>query len=254
MPLRGLLESEAGEHAHLADLMAAHGGENPRCREVADGIRLWLILQKETQKWDESPAFVDAVASVLEASEGVRETRVIVMEKTFEKPLEGVEAAGNGMKVGRRFFREVSRVDGDEVLRSVSEEIAPGTVLRVGERIRAEYRVWSGENRSFVRLTAPREAALRPVDQLSGYCRFGVSPLRLDGWYMIRMSGYRDVHADVTSYYFDAFPEEDTVISEEFFVTQDGEFSTPAVQIECLYAPHYRANDASPARLKVGER
>lgn len=254
MPLRGLLESEAGEHAHLADLMAAHGGENPRCREVADGIRLWLMLQKETQKWDESPAFVDAVASVLEASEGVRETRVIVMEKAFEKPLEGVEAAGNGMKVGRRFFREVSRVDGDGVLRSVSEEIAPGTVLRVGERIRAEYRVWSGENRSFVRLTAPREAALRPVDQLSGYCRFGVSPLRLDGWYMIRMSGYRDVHADVTSYYFDAFPEEDTVISEEFFVTQDGEFSTPAVQIECLYAPHYRANDASPARLKVGER
>ncbi|MGN0195986.1 MAG: MG2 domain-containing protein [Candidatus Cryptobacteroides sp.] len=254
MPLRGLLESEAGEHAHLADLMAAHGGENPRCREVADGIRLWLMLQKETQKWDESSAFVDAIASVLEASGGVRETRVIVMEKAFEKPLEGVEAAGNGMKIGRRFFREVSRVDGDGVLGSVSEEIAPGTVLRVGERIRAEYRVWSGENRSFVRLTAPREASLRPVDQLSGYCRFGVSPLRLDGWYMIRMSGYRDVRSDVTSYYFDAFPEEDTVISEEFFVTQEGEFSAPAVQIECLYAPHYRANDASPARMRVGEQ
>ena len=41
---------------------------------------------------------------------------------------------------------------------------------------------------------------------------------------------------------FDSYPEENTVISEEFFVTQAGMFSAPVPVIESLYAPHYRAN------------
>lgn len=318
MPFRGLLESEARDHAMLADLMAAHGGENARCAGVADGIRLWLMVQKETQKWEQTPAFVDAVASVLEASEAVKGASVIVLSKSYEKPLSGVKAAGNGMTVERRFFRQVvgaadggadggaygvdgggaadrlahggvaegsvgGRTDGGDaeggltggmaaggfaggagVDRGVvdgaaggrakvsEEEILPGTMLNVGDKIRVEYRIWSGENRSFVRLTAPHEASLRPVEQLSGYYGWGVSPLRFGGWYMLRMSGYRDVRSAQTYYYFDSFPEEKTVISEEFFVTQAGEFSAPVVQIESLYAPHYRANAASSANLKSG--
>ncbi|MBR3075080.1 MAG: hypothetical protein IKH11_04920 [Bacteroidales bacterium] len=49
--------------------------------------------------------------------------------------------------------------------------------------------------------------------------------------------------ADKTEYWFDSYPEENTVINEEFFVTQEGSFQTPAIEIESLYAPHYRAND-----------
>lgn len=312
MPFRGLLESEARDHAMLADLMAAHGGEDARCAGVADGIRLWLMVQKETQKWEQTPAFVDAVASVLEASDKVMGASVIVLSKSYEKPLSGVKASGNGMTVERRFFRQVvgaadggdgsdggaagsdgrwadggdaggsdgrrvdggdadgsdgsrtgggdadgsagSRVDGSAGGRAkvFEEEIQPGTMLNVGDRIRVEYRIWNEENRSFVRLTAPHEASLRPVEQLSGYYGWGVSPLRMGGWYMLRMSGYRDVRSTCTYYYFDSFPEEKTVISEEFFVTHAGEFSAPVVQIESLYAPHYRANAASSAKLKSG--
>lgn len=259
MPFRGLLESEARDHAMLADLMAAHGEEDARCAEVADGVRLWLMVQKETQKWEQTPAFVDAVASVLEASEAVKGASVIVLSKSYEKPLSGVKAAGNGMTVERRFFRQVvATVDGgaegsvDGRAKVTEEEIQPGTMLNVGDKIRVEYRIWNEENRSFVRLTAPREASLRPVEQLSGYYGWGVSPLRFGGWYMLRMSGYRDVRSAQTYYYFDSFPEEKTVISEEFFVTQAGEFSAPVVQIESLYAPHYRANAASLANLKSG--
>lgn len=259
MPFRGLLESEARDHAMLADLMAAHGEEDARCAEVADGVRLWLMVQKETQKWEQTPAFVDAVASVLEASEAVKGASVIVLSKSYEKPLSGVKAAGNGMTVERRFFRQVvATVDGgadgsvDGWAKVSEEEIQPGTMLNVGDKIRVEYRIWNEENRSFVRLTAPREASLRPVEQLSGYYGWGVSPLRFGGWYMLRMSGYRDVRSAQTYYYFDSFPEEKTVISEEFFVTQAGEFSAPVVQIESLYAPHYRANAASLANLKSG--
>ena len=48
---------------------------------------------------------------------------------------------------------------------------------------------------------------------------------------------------EATEYWFDVYPEENTTITEEFFVTQKGVFQTPAVVIESLYAPHYRAND-----------
>ena len=49
--------------------------------------------------------------------------------------------------------------------------------------------------------------------------------------------------ADRTLYWIDVFPEEKTALEEVLFVTQEGTFTTPAAELECLYAPHYRAND-----------
>lgn len=257
MPFRGLLESEARDHAMLADLMAAHASDNARCGAVADGIRIWLMVQKETQKWDETPAFVDAIASILAGSESVQSTSVIVMTKSFYKPSDGIKASGNGFSVTSRFFRRkavpgTEKASGDAAARDrmVEEEIVPGTELNVGDKVRVEYRIHSEENRSFVRLKAPREASLRPVNQLSGHYGWGVTPLRVRG-YFFGASGYRDVRSTYTSYYFDSFPEEETVISEDFFVTQEGTFHAPVVEIESLYSPHYRANSESRAALTV---
>ena len=49
----------------------------------------------------------------------------------------------------------------------------------------------------------------------------------------------------------DYCPEEKTTVTEEFFVTQEGVFQTPVTEVECLYAPHYRANDSGSAPLTV---
>ena len=106
----------------------------------------------------------------------------------------------------------------------------------------AEYVVHNDENRSFVKLSAPREAAFRPANQFSGRYGWWLSPLRIADWYSFTPQGYRNVKSALTEYYFDSYPEENTVISEEFFVTQTGTFSAPVVTIESLYAPHYRAN------------
>ena len=230
MPFRGLLESEAYAHALLCNLLADHP-------EVADGIRIWLMLQKETQQWDESPAFVDAIAAVLAGSKEVQSTCVLIKELTYEKPFADIRAAGNGFTIERAFQRSVT-VDG----KVKWEDLQPGTVLTRGETIRCEYRIWNGENRSHVRLSAPREATLRPARQLSGRDGWGLRPIRLNNWYSLRPSGYREVKADRTIWWFDVYPEEKTTIAEEFFVTQTGVFAAPVVEIESLYAPHYRAN------------
>ena len=213
MPWRGLLESEAYTHALLCDLVTP---------EVADGIRLWLMLQKETQKWDATPEFVDAITAILDGSEAVLSTRVLALSATYSAPLESVKAAGNGFTVNRKFFRD-------------GVEIKPGEEVKVGDRITVKYEIWNAENRSFVKLTAGREASLAPVNQLSG----------LNGW-----TGYRNVKASTTEYYFSTYPEEKTTVTEDFFVVRAGTFVAPVTVIESLYAPHYRANSGYRAPLR----
>lgn len=223
MPWRGLLESEAYAHALLCNLL---GGDS---QKVADGIRLWLMLQKETQKWDQDPAFVDAIDAILRGSQSVLDTRVLTLSATYEAPFKSIKAAGNGFTIERKFYRTV-------VGSSEPVEIKPGDPVSVGDKISVEYRIWNGENRSFVKLTAGREAALRPVQQLSG----------LSGWTL-----YRNVKAECTEYFWEVCPEEKTTVTEEFYVTQAGSFTAPVMVIESLYAPHYRANSAFRGVLDV---
>lgn len=241
MPFRGLLESEAYAHSMLCDLLADYAPH------IADGIRLWLMLQKETQHWDAEPAFVDAVNSVMNGSSEIKSTSVVMLTKTYNKPFAEIAASGNGFTLQRRFFRE-SASDSGKVEKM---ELAEGEMLDVGDKVIAEYRIHNDENRSFIRLTVPREAAFRPVDQLSGYYGWRMAPLRVNDWYSVAPQGYRNVKADRTEYMFDSYPEENTVISEAFFVTQAGEFTAPVPVIESLYAPHYRANDAFRGTVKV---
>ena len=248
MPWRGLLETEADAHALLCGLM------DPYAPAISDGIRLWLMLQKETQKWDESPAFVDAITAILDGSDAVLATSILSYSATYEKPFADIKAAGNGFTIVRKFFREKTEEkvyddrSGENDKVTVREEIAPGTPVAVGDKIIAEYHIWNQENRSFVKVDAFREAALRPVQQLSGHTGWG-------WWNHRRLTftpqGYRNVKADRTEYYFDSFPEENTTLTEEFFVTQAGTFTAPVITVESLYAPHYRANDAFHGVLAV---
>jgi hypothetical protein len=214
MPYRGLLESEAYAHALLCQLLQA---DSP---VITDGIRLWLMLQKETQKWDTEPAFIDAITAILDGSEAVLNTRVLALSATYEALFENIQASGNGFTVERNFYK----------LTDQWEPLLPGETVAVGDKIKVVYNIWNAENRSFVKLTAGREASLRPVEQLSGYVYY--------------YGGYRHVKASATEFYFDSYPEEKTELTEEFFVTQAGRFVAPVTVIESLYAPHYRANSA----------
>lgn len=282
MPFRGLLESEAYAHSMLCDLLSGYafsmqsagkGSVNAsEAKRVADGIRLWLMLQKETQHWEATPDFVDAINSVMEGDAAVKSTKVVVLSAVTDLPFAEVKASGNGFTVERKFYRigtgpgasgedsaGMSGASSGSVSAEASmgssgvgsgmtadktgrQEIRPGDRVNVGDKIVAEYVIHNDENRSFVKISAPREAAFRPANQFSGRYGWWLSPLRIADWYSFTPQGYRNVKSALTEYYFDSYPEENTVISEEFFVTQTGTFSAPVVTVESLYAPHYRAN------------
>ena len=247
MPWRGLMESEAYAHALLCDLLAVSvipGSDRESPAAIADGIRLWLMLQKETQHWDTEPAYIDAITSILNGSQAVLNTRVLALSGTYRAPFKDLKAAGNGFKLERKFYKEGTDV-----------ELKPGDPVAVGDKIVVKYKIWNGENRSFVRLTAGREASLQPVQQLSGHVGYGfIRPLRSGFVWGFVPQGYRNVKASATEYYFDSYPEEDTELTETFYVQQAGRFQAPVVEIESLYAPHYRANSAYHPALTVAGR
>ena len=250
LPWRGLLESEAYAHAMICDLFR----DLPSSVEIGDGlddladqIRLWIMLQKETQQWDSDPGFVEALASVYDGSDAVKDTKVIILSKRYSKPLDEIKASGNGFTVSVAYYVEEA-AEGEKVrLKPVSE----GDTLHVGDKVIAKYSVWSEENRSFVRLSVPRPACFRPENQLSGWSGGWLRPLSY-GLFSISPYAYREVKADRTLYWIDVFPEESSTIEETFFVTQEGCFSSPVAEVESLYAPHYRANDYSSGRYVTG--
>lgn len=228
MPWGGLLESEALAHSRICDFLrkASHDeGFDEDLREemarTADGICIWMMLQKEAQQWQADHGYVEALASVRDASEAVMQTRIIVLKKNFLKPFDEVAAVGNGMKVDLKYYRET--VSGGKKIR---REISEGQMLKVGEKVIAVCTVWSQENRSFVCLSVPRPSSLQPVIQRSGH----------------EWGTYREVMAGRTCRWIEILPEETVNFEEELFVTQQGAFSAPAPEVECLYAPHYRAN------------
>ena len=233
MPWRGLLESELYAHTLIADLLTDCGHDN-----VAEGIRLWMMVQKETQQWKSDPAYIQAIGCVLRGSEETLQTKVLALSATTTLPFRQVKAAGNGFTVSRTYTRD-------------GKPLQDGDVLHVGDKIVGTYTIWSEENRSFVRLSVPRPAAFRPVEQRSG--RFGWlgRPVSITGWVSFSPQSYRSVLADRTEFWFDSYPEETTTYSEEFFVTQEGTFQSPVPVVESLYAPHYRANDAGHPAVTV---
>lgn len=266
MPWRGLLESELYAHSMLCDLFSneyivaalpsgnvSFAGSSAttasaRAKEIADGIRIWIMLQKETQHWEADPGYVDGINSVLSGSSEVLATKVIRLVKTYRKPIRDIKAAGNGFTIERHFYKEVRGAEG----KVTQLEIYPGTLLHVGDKVTAEYKIHSDENRSFVKLTAPREAAFIPVEQISGWYGWWGRPIAYNAW-SFTPSGYRDVKFDRTEFFYDVYPEEDTVVSEDLYVTREGEFVAPVVTIESLYANHYRANDKYRGTVKSAQ-
>lgn len=256
MPFRTLLESEVHAHVQICEVLeecsiyAKSEKEGARGREIAEGIRLWLMVQKESQKWDEDAAFVEAIATILDGNERTLSTEVISLSASVTTSFDEIKASGNGMSIERKWYVERS---GEWKELNAGNGQGEIQTLKIGDKVKAEYKIWSEENRSFVKLSAGRPASMRALNELSGMIGRWVRPVSVEGWYSLTPNAYRNVKRDCSEYWLEICPEEKSTISEEFFVTQEGSFQSPAITIESLYAPHYRANDNGSAAIRSEE-
>ena len=240
LPFRGLLESEAYAHGMICDLFKELSTDpvlGSGLAQMADDIRLWIMLQKETQQWSSDPGFVEALASAYDASDAVKTVKIMMLSKKYCKPFDNIKASGNGFRISLSYYKETAP-EGGAVTRT---ELVEGDPLHVGDKIVAVYSIWSEENRSFVRVSVPRAACFRPQNQISGWCGGWLRPLSY-GFFNVSPYSYREVKSDRTLYWIDVFPEETSVMEEILLVTQEGRFVSPVAEIESLYASHYRAN------------
>ena len=218
MPWRGLMESELHAHTLICRVLDSYGYS-----ELAEGLRLWMMVQKESQQWGSDPAFIAAAATILDGRSSTLETKIAVLKAEDRLPFGQIAAGGNGFTIKRSYFRN-------------GKQLKKGDILRVGDKIKARYELWSEENRSFVRASIPRPASLQATQQLSGMQGYGI---------------YRSVEADASIYWIDNYPEETMSIEEEFMVVQEGSFNAGAATIESLYAPHYRANSDPVSTMRI---
>lgn len=217
MPWRGLMESELHAHTLLCRVLDSYG-----YNELAEGLRLWMMVQKESQQWGSDPAFIAAAATILDGRSSTLETKIAVLKAEDRLPFGQISASGNGFTIRRSYLRN-------------GKPLRKGDIVRVGDNIKARYELWSEENRSFVRVSIPRPASLQATQQLSGMQGYGI---------------YRSVEADASIYWIDNYPEEKLTLEEEFVVVQEGSFNAGAATIESLYAPHYRANSDPVSKLR----
>lgn len=272
MPLRGQLESELYAHSLICDVLsryaAASSGKqaDPRLGKVwedeelgkeassiADGIRVWLMIQRETQAWSGDPAGVMALSSVKDGIDSIGNVSVLVLRKHFEKPFDEIVPSGNGFRISRSYYVEriVPQEDGSDRLERVA--LNEGDTLSVGDKVISVCSIWSAENRSYIKISVPSPASLRPVDQLSSVVYGFARPVMMPYGMVLPVypQGYREVRTGEIVHYYDVYPEENTSIEEEYIVTQEGMFTEPVAEIECLYAPHYRANDGAEEKMKI---
>lgn len=206
MPYRGNLSAEIYAHSLLVVTFA-----EMEQMDIAKGIMKWLLLQKHNQQWESNMASADAIFALLKYK--APSLKFGAVYYTYTAPMLSAGESANQLGVKRIWWRNGKRLN-------------EGDKIYVGDKVEVRYEISNSENRSFVEMKAGRPACFYPVDERS----YGSE------WFYCE----RDLRS--TTYYFQRLAEENTTLSETFYVTQEGTFNTSLVEIESLYAPEYRGH------------
>ena len=246
---------QTGLNALLLDAFAA---VEPQCAEV-DEIRQFFIERKQAMEWGDGLSTSNLIASILSCGTNW----LIPAENEMTLSVNGVETRPQGVESVMGAFR-LNLPDGGNVqLRkglypawggvftaltdTVSEIPAVESEklkvtrriegdLTVGSRIKVIIEVTASQPLDYVVVKSPRAASLSVIDQLPGR-------LWLPGSY-----AYREPLATETNWFFSRLGRGTTVLTEEFFVTSEGEFLFAPAEAQSQYAPEFHSHSAGSAQ------
>lgn len=235
----------------------------PEQRQYVTEMQRWLLQSKRTQAWDTPLNAVNAIYAFLSHDKPLRHGMKADIKLGTEtlKPQTDTYALGYA-----KATREITRhPDLDTTLKidkqsdgeswaniymqyvvpsvearnlangiSIQRELSSGS-LKVGDKVTVTITVIADRDYDFVTITDRRPACLEPTTQISGY-----------------RNGYYQVMRDSQSqYHFNALSKGKHVITTDYYVSRQGDFTSGTATAQCAYAPEF----AGSARgIKVAVR
>ncbi|WP_426058678.1 alpha-2-macroglobulin family protein [Hymenobacter sp. B1770] len=244
-------------------------------RKAVDEMKLWLLTQKHTHHWESTRATADACYALLlrssdwlvptqpllvavggqpvkpeaaQAGTGYFKTSWLAAEVlpaqgrvSITKPDAGVAwgalywqyfeeldkltPAATPLSLERQLYRE-TRTAGGPVL----EKVTAATPLKVGEALVVRLVLRTDRALEYVHLKDQRAAGLEPIAQTSGYR------------YQNGLSYYESPRDAATNFFLGAVPRGTHVFEYRLRAAQAGDFSGGLSEVQCLYAPEFRAH------------
>ena len=262
-----------------AQALQAYAEVEPNA-EAVDGLRQWLVLQKETEDWGANSYTVEVIQSILScgtdwtvASEapriklgdkeieiakgelltGIQTITLDPKEASGKKLL--VEKSSAGPAWGGVISQYVSpikdvktascenlKIEKKVLVVNVGEdgETVSEGPVKVGDRVRVTLTLTCDKDMDYVALIDERSACLEPEEQLSGY-EFK------DG-----LGVYREVRDTKTSFFIGFLPKGVNVISYDCHADREGTYALGIASAQSQYSPLQAAHSAG-AEITVGQ-
>jgi hypothetical protein len=242
------------------------------CHDDLMQMQMWLLRQKQTQKWDNvlntlavadllltldpettfheaklpevrfagQPLAVETqTAGVGYSKVPVPDTMIDAAEVTVTKQTPGISwgcVYGQCLESLDRFQKTDGelRVDRKTYIErnGTWEELAEGDALKIGDKIRIRNIVTSDRDMDFVQVRSQYAACLEPLRNLSGYQWLG------------GRGCYLAMHDSAADLFFDRFRKGTSTLDLEFYVTRAGRYSLGISTVQCAYTPAFSGHSA----------
>ncbi len=233
---------------------------------VIDGIRQWLLLQKDTRDWGSSESVSQIVAAILLSTSPRASVvpDVTLQHDGKESPVDMHGYVSAVFDVEMPFVITVDKPAGEPVWGAVMEksiqlpskvkphatpdlsiskrmlkQMSDGkwretTEFEVGDIVEVSLTVKCDRTMDFVTIVDPRPAACQPVDQLPGY-------IYADG-----LSFYRENNDAATNIFIDRLPRGTYVLSYRVTANNAGTYTSGIATVQSQYSPGETANSSAP--------
>ena len=255
---------------HVAAMEAIHR-INPD-EQILNGMKQWLLKEKQVQVWNTPLATVDAIYAFLltnpEAlttsgkmkatlgkqqlttpTDGLGYTRKTYTAKDAEIPKVQIQKEGEGIGWGAVYaqcFEEMKAVKGyqskgiqierDYILNG--QPVEKHKLLKKGDVLTIRLQVKVDRDMDFVQIKDERAACMEPADQLSGYqWQEGTASYRVN----------RDAS---TEFFIDKLRKGKHTFEYKVYVDRTGKYQAGTASIQCVYAPEFAAHSEG-ATLQV---
>lgn len=232
-----------------------------------DEMKIWLLKQKQTQRWDSPSATVNAIYALLlqgndwlgndgnvsikvgsktlqpastEAGTGYFKETIPVDEIKANMGKVTVAKADKGIGWGAmywQYYQELDKIQGQSGALKVSKKLfvmngatmmpIEKAELKKGDKVITRLVVTTDRNLEFVALKDLRAACFEPVDQLSG-SRWKES-----------VCYYQTAKDASTQFFFAYLPKGTYVFEYELWVNNAGAYTSGIATIQCQYAPEF---------------